>query len=193
MRPLAERFAPGAEHVFLPPVATAVESVGRSGVIVGWSLGAWRVLEAASRGVRIPGKVLLLAPFVAFCSEFGLGGRCSQTQVGWLQRWMRRNPGAALQDFYQRAGLGEAPAQMPYAQDGLLEGLARLAEDASPELRQFATKGLPEQWQAVIGQADPLLDAAGICSALPGCSIVPGAGHAPEQLIAALGNGSHAV
>jgi hypothetical protein len=154
-------------------------------LIVAWSIGAWRVLEAASRGVEISGMVLLLAPFVAFPSESQLGGKCSATQVKFLRRWLQREPLAALADFHQRARLGAPPAELPYPAADLLEGLDRLAEDASPTLREFAARGLPRNWQALIGDDDPLLDAETVRRSLPGCVRVRDAGHAIADLLRA--------
>ena len=176
-------------------------------LLIAWSLGAQHVIEAASRGVQFPGMVLLLAPFVAFPSEAQLGGKCSATQVRFLRRWLQREPLGALADFYQRAGwdagrsaglqpalddpprkAGHRPAlpsELPYALSDLIEGLDRLAEDASPAMREFAACGLPRNWQAVVGDNDPLLDAEAVCRSLPGCVWVRGAGHAIADLLRA--------
>jgi len=210
--PLPATSKPGAHGVTRP---TQIPDV-----LVAWSLGAWRVIEAASRGVEIPGMVLLLAPFVAFPSESQLGGKCSATQVKFLRRWLQREPLAALADFHERAGLdvvgqasrqssggtahqstrpivstshrtGETPVplqesgELPYALPDLLEGLDRLAEDASPALREFVARGLPRNWQALIGDDDPLLDAETVRRSLPGCVRVRGAGHAIADLLRA--------
>jgi hypothetical protein len=186
LRPLAEKLAPGARHTFLPPISGAVQAVLGQDCVVGWSLGAWRVMEAAARGVALPEKVILLAPFVAFCSEYNLGGRCSVTQVRYLRRWIERDSGAALADFFSRAKLGPAPLLLPCGKDDLFEGLDRLAEDASPVLRHFASQGLPRGWEAIVGDCDPLLDGVAVARSLPGCRIAAGAGHRPEELLAAL-------
>ncbi len=180
MRGAATSALPNASHCFRPPTADALDDLGACDMLVGWSLGAWRILEAASRGLRFEGRILLLAPFVAFCSEHGLGGKCSLTQVRWLRRWLERDPEAALKDFYARAGLD---AQMPYAANHLLEGLDQLARDASPEFRAFAAKGLPPNFSAVVGEFDPLLNAGVICQLIPGCRVVKGARHRFEDLI----------
>jgi len=74
---------------------------------------------------------------------------------------------------------------LPYALPDLLEGLDRLAEDASPMLREFAVRGLPRNWQAYVGDADPLLDGHAVCRSLPGCIQVPGVGHAIADLLRA--------
>jgi hypothetical protein len=183
MRPAVAAFLPGAQARFLPPTKGSAEAAAGSDWVVGWSLGAWCLLSAASRGVAFRGRVVLLAPFVAFCSEHGLGGRCSRTQVRWLKRWMERAPLEALGDFYQRAGLGEPPMAMPYAAADLLEGLEWLEADASPELRRWCANGLPPSWSALIGEADALLDAAAVSKALPGCQSIPGLGHGFSGLL----------
>jgi len=177
---VASEALPDAKHFFRPPGVDAVDQLDGCDLLVGWSLGAWRILDAASRGRRFDCRVLLLAPFLAFCSEHSLGGRCSLTQVRWLRRWLQRDPEAALRDFYERAGLD---ASMPYAANHLMEGLDRLAEDASPALRAFGTLGLPSHWSAVVGERDPVLDAAAICRVIKGCQTVSGARHGFEDLI----------
>jgi hypothetical protein len=185
LRPVANAYFPGSEHTFLAPTASVTELIGSPDVTVGWSLGAWRLLAAASRGARFGGMVLLLAPFVAFPAESNLGGRCSATQVRFLRRWLQREPLAALADFHQRAGLGAPPAEMPYPAGDLLEGLDRLAEDASPALREFSSRGLPPSWQALVGDSDTLLDGRAVCEALQGCALVRGAGHSIADLLRA--------
>jgi hypothetical protein len=240
LRPVAEKYFAQSQHTFLAPTAQVIESIahqltrpsgtlspsdgerdgvrGAPDVLVAWSLGAWRVLEAASRGVEFSGMVLLLAPFVAFPSEAGLGGKCSATQVKYLRRWLQRDPLAALADFHQRGGLpkplprpstfdkptadesgplspsdGErdgvrgasATGELPYAMPDLLEGLDRLAEDATPALREFAARGLPRNWQALVGDSDPLLDGVAVCRAFSGCTLLRGAGHAIADLLRA--------
>jgi len=179
----ALRWRPRDSHAFLSPRAGAAEAAASSDVVIAWSFGAWRVLAAASRGLVFQGRVVLLAPFVAFCAEHGCGGKCAQAQVRWLRRWLSRDAPAALADFHQRAGLGDPPAGIPDSLDNLFEGLDRLAEDASPALRRFAASGLPPAWTAVVGNQDALLDGEAVCRTLPGCRIVPGATHAPETLL----------
>jgi hypothetical protein len=207
LRPIAETYFPNSEHCILAPTLAALETPGqpltrpagtlsasdgeRDGVrgatdlTIAWSLGAWRVLEAASRGAKFGGMVMLLAPFVAFPAEAKLGGKCSATQVKYLRRWLQREPVAALADFHQRAGLGAPPTELPYAMPDLLEGLDRLAEDASPALREFAARGLEPNWQALVGDSDPLLDGRAVCDALQGCTLLRGAGHSIADLLRA--------
>lgn len=212
LRPLAEKYFTGSQHTFVAPTAESVRQVLKCGgpsplsespvaiperqrggavqdagvdLTIAWSLGAWRVLEAASRGIEVPGMVLLLAPFAAFPSESKFGGKCSATQVKFLRRWLQREPLAALADFYQRTGLGTPPTELPYAEADLIEGLDRLVEDASPAMREFAARGLPRNWQAFVGDNDPLLDAEAVHRSLPGCIRVRGVGHAIADLLRA--------
>jgi hypothetical protein len=193
MRTAATLLPPGTRCRCVPPIAGAAAAAANSEFVVGWSYGAWQLLEAAASGVVFHGRVLLLAPFVSFCSEFGLGGRCSQAQVLWLHRWLKRDPTAALTDFYVRADLGPSPAGLPYDREDLLNGLEHMAEDASAGLRAFAARGLPEDWRAVVGARDRLLDGNAICRALPGCTLAADAGHGIESLVAAMKGGNGAI
>jgi hypothetical protein len=223
LRPVAEKYFAQSQHTFLAPASVAASRQSAADedekmaalcrdaatdLTVAWSLGAWRVIEAASRGVEFPGMVLLLAPFVAFPAEAQCGGKCGRTQVKFLRRWLEREPFAALADFYQRAGLsepltrpsatlspsdgerdgvrgGSVPAVLPYALPDLLEGLDRLAGDATPPMREFATRGLPRNWQALVGDSDPLLDGAAVCRSFSGCTLLRGAGHDIADLLRA--------
>ena len=189
LKSLADGYLPGARHTFLPPTAEAVQLTAESDQVIAWSLGAWRVLHHAARGGSLAGSVRLLAPFLGFCAEDQLGGRIARAQVRWLRRWLERDATAALRDFHARAQLRADPSLLPdpaYPLPALLEGLDRLAEATSPVLRDFCAHGLPARWQAVVGGLDPLLDGPAICRTLPGCELVPAAGHAPAGLLAAL-------
>lgn len=185
LRPTANNYFPGSEHTFLAPTKDVVSLIGSPDVTIAWSLGAWRLLEAASRGAKYGGMVMLLAPFVAFPSESNLGGKCSVTQVKYLHRWLQRDPLAAIGDFFQRVRMLDVPTELPYALPDLLEGLDRLSEDASPALRGFAARGLQPNWQALIGDQDPLLDGRAVCDALQGCTLVRGVGHSIADLLRA--------
>lgn len=183
---MAEGFLPKAEHSFLAPGAAAARAAGESDFVFAWSLGAWHALAAAAAGVGFQGRVFLLAPFLSFCAEDNLGGRCSRTQVKFLRRWIAREPEAALIDFYARAGLRFSPPSPSCPLDVLTEGLDTLLAGASPELLRFAEQGLPKGWEAVVGRNDPLLDAEAVCRSIRGCAPVSGATHALETLLPAL-------
>ena len=185
LRPQAEAHAPHAQHVLLAPVPGAAEAAADCQAVVAWSFGAHRVLEAASRGVRFPNRVLLVGPFTSFCKEDGACGKISRIQVQWLLRQLRQDPLAALADFRVRAGLEASAVKdtLPYSQELLEEGLARLAEPASAGLIAYARRGLPEGWEAYVGDKDPLLNADGVIAAIHGCVRVEGAGHRLSEFL----------
>lgn len=180
LKPIVEAHAPEAQHVLLAPIVGAPEAAADCDAIVAWSLGAHRVLEAASRGVRFPSRVLLIAPFTSFCAEDGACGKVSRTQLRWLRRELSIKPIPALAEFRRQSGLPAAvnADELPYAPELIEEGLERLMEPAGAGLTVFARRGLPEGWQAYVGDEDPLLNAAGVADAIKGCVIVEGAGHA---------------
>lgn len=179
LKPLAEAHAPESRHVLLAPIAGAPEAAADCDAVVAWSLGAHRVLEAASRGVRFPARVLLIAPFTSFCADDGACGKVTRTQLRWLRREFSTKPIPALAEFRRQAGLPPALSndELPYAPGLIEEGLERLMEPAGAGLAVFARRGLPEGWEAYVGDQDPLLHAAGVADAIKGCVIVEGAGH----------------
>ena len=189
---LTDFFPAEASHSFLPPTAESAQACVKSDLTIGWSLGALRILDAAAGGAQFAGRVWLLAPFLDFCSDHNNGGRCAVIQVKWLRRWLTRGPHAALADFYERAGLGKPPTELPYAMEDLLAGLDRLAEPASPSLREFVRRGLPGSWHAAVGDQDPLLEGTRICEVIAGCRLVAGADHRAGKLFAAIAREDHA-
>lgn len=185
LRPSAEALLPDAVHLFLPPTRQAAQDAASADCVVGWSLGALRLIEAFSEGVVFGGRVVLLAPFLAFCAEHNLGGRCSLAQVKWLRRWVERDTPAALTDFYHRANLSGVEAAKAPGKPELLEGLDRLAMDATPVMRRWASGGTNENMSVFVGADDSLLDAAQVARTIPNCRIVPGAGHSAVELVRA--------
>jgi hypothetical protein len=178
MRDLAVAHAPDARHVIYPPVLGAAENLVGCDAVVGWSLGAHHLLEAGARGVKLPAKALLFAPFTSFCAEHGACGRASETQVKWLRRWLDTEPAAALGDFRRRAGLAPATsAELPYELEHLRAGLDLLAQPAGISLITFGRQGLPAGWEAYVGDQDALLHPAGVAEAIVGCQTVEGVGH----------------
>ena len=178
MRDLAVAHAPEAEHVLYPPVVGAAENLVGCDAVVGWSLGAHLLLEAGARGVKLPAKALLFAPFTSFCAEHGSCGRASETQVRWLRRWLDGDPAAALADFRRRAGLAPAAsAEPPYELEHLRSGLDVLFQPAGVALITFGRQGLPAGWEAYVGDQDTLLHAEGVAQAIVGCQTVEGLGH----------------
>lgn len=178
MQALAVAHAPDAEHLIYPPVMGAAENLVGCDAVVAWSLGAHLVLEAGARGVRLPAKVLLFAPFTSFCAEHGACGQHAETQVKYLRRWIDTDAPAALADFRQRAGLAPLVGDaLPYELAYLRAGLDLLSQPAGIALISFGRQGLPAGWTAYVGDQDTLLHPEGVCQALGGCQIVEGLGH----------------
>ena len=178
MRPLALSHAPDAEHLIYPPVMGAAENLVGCDKVIGWSLGAHLILEAASRGVKLPAKALLIAPFTSFCMEHGKCGKVSETQVRWLGRLIKTDLPNALADFRKRAGIPSFDiSQSPYELENLLAGLEILSQPAGISLISFCRQGLPNGWEAYVGSDDLLLNPDGVCQSIAGCQIVDGLGH----------------
>lgn len=170
-----------AEHTFIPAgpeTSTRLETLSSCDWLVGYSLGAQLLLAAAVRG-RSLGRVTLLAPIFAFPQEEALGGRVSRTQVRHLARWMRRDPAAALADFYARAGLDVPASFVPQTvTEELLWGL-RFLENERIEPPP------PPGWRLWCGTEDSLLDAKRLCEVAPQTRWVRGTHH-PRELLQAI-------
>jgi hypothetical protein len=179
--PLARGAFPTAAHTFVPAASDALawlEAAGPFDWVVGYSLGAQRLLGEASRAEKM-GRVALLAPSFAFSSEAGLGGKVAVAQVRFLVRWLRRDPTAALADFYARAGLNVPPELVAGLSLEILQwGLDQLETVALPP-------ALPAGWRAWCGADDALLDAARLHALAPEITVVPGATHHPGGLLQA--------
>jgi hypothetical protein len=179
---------PAAEHVFFESAADSMRRLNEAGPfdwIAGYSLGSLLLLRTFPRPTA---RVALLAPIFAFPAEANLGGRIPRAQLRQLARNLRRNPTAALADFYARAGLD------------LPQGGARCPQRACPDalhltsvlewgLEQLETirvePPLPAGWRAWCGAEDPLLDAGQLCALAPGITPIAGATHHPAALIRA--------
>lgn len=178
MRPLALSHAPDAEHLIYPPVMGAAEKLVGCDKIIGWSLGAHLILEAAARGVKLPARALLIAPFTSFCAEHGKCGKASETQVRWLTRMIKTDLSGALIDFRKRAGVPPSNiSESPYELENLLKGLEILSQPAGISLISFCRQGLPNGWEAYVGSEDLLLNPDGVCQSILGCQIIDGLGH----------------
>jgi hypothetical protein len=180
--PLARAVWPAAEHRFVdagPDAMERLERAGPSDWVAGYSLGSLILLRAAERADRLA-RVALLAPIFGFPREANLGGRVARAQVRQLARWMRRDAGAALADFYAQAGLGLPLESGPVAAPEILSwGLERLECDRSEP-------PLPKNWRAWCGADDALLDATRLQALEPAIRIVAGATHHPAALMAAM-------
>ncbi len=168
----------------LAPTRENIASLAGAQRVVGYSLGAFLLLEAAARGEFSCADVSLFAPFLAFPREAGAGGKIAATQVKFLRRWAGKNPAAALADFYVRAGLSFPP---PTASDAL----PYRAEDLDAGLEILATAkldGVPanaRSWKIFLGENDALLDAQAVAATFPEnpVRIVPAGTHDLQTLI----------
>ena len=144
----------------------------------GFSLGAWLLLRAAQLGEAAGGDVVLLAPFLAFPAEAGLGGRVKRVQLERVRRWLRTDPEGALGDFGRRCEL-DLPLANPACREELEEGLAWLG---SVELG--ALPDAAQGWRAYVGDRDSLLDPV-VVSPWRAAEVVAGVGHQASALMAA--------
>jgi hypothetical protein len=173
---------PAAEHVFFESAADSMRRLNEAGPfdwIAGYSLGSLLLLRAFPRPTA---RVALLAPIFAFPAEANLGGRIPRAQLRQLARNLRRNPTAALADFYARAGL-DAPNKR--VGDNALH-LTSVLEWGLEQLETVRVEPpLPAGWRACCGTEDPLLDAGQLCALAPGITPIAGATHHPAALIRA--------
>lgn len=150
---VVETAFPEYEHSIYWPSATCIPTIKASDFdhVVGYSLGSLLVLNSIEQ-FRGQTHITLLAPIFAFRQEAHMGSRVTTTQLKYMQRWLKREPLAAIHDFYRRAKLGIAPTyELPYPIDDLAWGLGILL---NMQVSLAATQGCT----CVIGKDDPLLD-----------------------------------
>lgn len=176
-RQVAQQVCPAAEHEIVLPVPGCIEQIDTSSAdaVVAYSTGAF-LLSGAPQVFLTAKRVVLVSPFCDFRAESGRGGKTPTAKLRFLIKWLRRDPLAALQDFYQRAGLGEPPTELPYAQEDLVWGIEQLATVAQPV--QTDCGAAMGHLTALVGGGDPLLDAELLREDFPALQIVEGAGHA---------------
>jgi hypothetical protein len=177
--PIAATAFPAAEHVFIPAAPDALNLLEEAGGVdwtVGYSLGSLLLLDQAA---RLRGRrVALLAPIFSFPREENLGGRVPRANIRQLAGWIRREPLAALADFYERAVLHVPPGLHAGSLDTLGWGLDRLQKDR-------VEPPLPSGWKAWCGSDDALLDAERLHALDPEIRVVARATHHPRRLIEA--------
>ena len=182
LRNLAAGIFPDAAHTVVPPLAEheLLHERNRFDRVAGYSLGAFLVLREE---IQLPcGRpVALLAPYFSFVAEDGLGGRVQRTRLRYLNRWFKREPAGALNDFYERAGLRELSGRsdLPYERKQLLSGLELLMNGTVPA-------AWPERASGFVGADDPLLDATRLHELCPHLKVVSGSGHHPAPLMRSL-------
>ncbi len=172
-----ERRFPQAEHHVRPPAPGLRAEADRYDWVGGHSLGAFLLLRHPE---RFPAKqgLLLLAPFLAFPAEAACGGRIKLAQLKLTARLLKKDPLAALNDFYSRADLALRADVPPYPVESLAWGLDLLARET------VSADNLPASVRAVVlGLRDPLLDARRIARNFPGSVLLPSVGHRIEELL----------
>ncbi len=180
--PFVQAVLPDAEHRFFAATPDWLDHLRAGGpwdAVAGYSLGTLLLLQEAAAVARLTPRVGLLAPVLAFAQEEGLGGKVPRAQVRYLARWVRREPGAALADFYARAGLvGCEAGELPVSAEGLQWGLEKLAQDR-------CDAPWPAGWLGYVGSADALLDAPTLTRLQPAIVAVDGGSHHPAALLRA--------
>lgn len=150
--------------------------------IIGWSWGGYRVLEwltVISEPESSP-SITLVAPFLGFCMEDQLGGKCSRIQVNYLKRWMERNPVAAMKDFYQRAGLTfEIPSG---DSEHLVFWISQLDAMVSEKIRLQKLLSVFEKinMRIMVGKKDTIIDSSWMVKNL-GAICIESVGHNMED------------
>ena len=178
--PLARAAFPNCEHHFFSAARNWLQHLSAGGpwdAVAGYSLGSLLLLQEAAAVAQLTPRVVLLAPVLAFAQEESLGGKVPRTQVRYLARWLKREPAAALADFYARAGLAGCETAGPnVSAEELQWGLEKLAQD------RFEAPW-PQAWKAYVGTVDALLDATELVRIQPRINTVEGASHHPEALL----------
>ena len=162
--------------------ASSILNEVSSDFLIGYSLGSLWILRHRN---FIPSqlKIALLAPVLAFPKEKNLGGRISQTQLKYLIKILSRNPDdlSFLLDFYRVSGF-EPPSSLLEEfsnRNVLIRGLEFL-NTVQAQLE------FDDDFIAIVGENDTLLDAVMLKKLIPALIVLPDAGHAPEPLLEAL-------
>ncbi len=151
---------------------------GKADVLIGYSTGAFLLMDNLEFAKAFSRRVLL-APFLDFKLEGGMGGKTRAGQLKVLMRWLGRDPMAALADFYAKAKIGQAvPDDLPVSPLDLVWGIERLLE----ETRDVLAMG---GFEAHIGNEDALIDAARLKELVTSVTIHEGVGHGLEELLKA--------
>ena len=174
------RWRPSWQHEWVSPGPRCSEwADGSHDWVGGYSLGASLILRRPDGFPAKRGR-FFVAPFLDLKRESGLGGLVASTQLKVTLRWLRRDPIAAVNDFYHRAGLNLLLGDtLPYDVEDLNWGLNVLLNEPSPIPRE--DPGL-----AVMGANDPLVDAVRMKSFFPKNVVVEDAGHRLDELRDAL-------
>jgi len=166
------------KHEVLPPTKNA-QAEEDFDWVVGHSLGAFLLLRWPERFPAKRGTVLL-APFLGFLRETELGGHVSRTQLKVTVGYLRKDPLAAVNDFFGRADLGLFADALPYPVEDLAWGLEVLQSETVSEADVANLNH-----RVILGDRDPLLEVSRIAEAFPKATILE-AGHRFEDLLTGL-------
>lgn len=175
---------PDLEHSVFIPEKGAVSEIAEKAfdAIVGYSLGSLLLLEGLDRLPPDASKVFM-APIFDFKKEANLGGQVNRTQLKVMQRWLNRDPIAAIDDFYKRAGVTlQTNGELPYSLDALGWGLDALTAMCVP----IEKVNNVSDSQFVLGADDVLLNAATYQKICPAVEVVPSATHDFKTLLGSL-------
>ena len=159
-------------------VELAASLAGQADMVIGYSTGAFLLMGEPELAASFRRRVLL-ASFLDFKAESGLGGKTRVAQLKFLLRWLKSDPVAALEDFYERAGLDfEIPNELPVSPIDLSWGIERLLKDShGPD----ALHG----FESYIGSNDSLMEAHRLIELAPDLEVLDGVGHDLRGLVTA--------
>lgn len=167
---------PNAEVTAIETVPGWDESLGSVDWLFGYSLGAYLALMEKDRLSSLARRFTLLAPFEDFKAEAERGGRTRKGQLGYLLKWLDRNPEEAIADFRKRAGLREKSPDLEWNVEDLKWGI-RILKDTACEFGTLA--GV----ECYVGKRDPLLDSERLKELYPSVGVIADAGHELEALL----------
>jgi len=138
-------------------------------VYIGYSLGGLLLLKVSE---QLAGKqCILIAGFADLRKDSGRGGRYSAKEIKAIKLNLRRNPQAAINNFYSNFGIGlECTSLDDYDLGELAWGLTVLANESYDQ-------PIPENVYAYLGEDDLLIDCHQVAKDFPNSKILPDAGH----------------
>jgi 8-amino-7-oxononanoate synthase len=161
------QYYPNKRISWLPPTSANLQFGCFDG---GYSLGASLLIRN-----KLVGNTELVAPFFDFKKEAGQGGKVARAQLLYIRKWLKKDPVAALNDFYQAADLPILINELPYSLDDLIWGIDQLLENV--DLPQF-----PVSAKACWGQKDRLLNPEPLITYFSNSTVVPSATHNLDEL-----------
>lgn len=177
--PIAEIRSIYPHHPDSTDEANEILNSSPSHLYIGYSLGSLWLLHHRK---KLPASSIkaLLAPILAFTKEREYGGKVSVTQLKYLIKLLKRNPGdnSALKDFYALCNFPVPESLIKSAPDhpSLIRGLEFLSNISVPE-------SSAKDFIAIVGEDDNFLDPVMLKCKMPQLDIVAGAGHGPQPLL----------